>query len=218
VSAFPEALRVRIRQSGVIATVTVPDAARAVELARVLSDAGIHAIELTLRTDAAIEAIRAVKAHVPEILLGAGTVLRPEQVEAVRAAGADFAVAPGCNPVVMEAAKSAALPFAPGIATASDIEQALMAGADLLKYFPAESSGGLRHLTDLSAPFRHLEIQFIPLGGLREETFMDYLQSGLCIAIGGSWIAPAGEIAAADWDAIRSRAQRARKRMQSGLS
>jgi 2-dehydro-3-deoxyphosphogluconate aldolase/(4S)-4-hydroxy-2-oxoglutarate aldolase len=216
--SFPDDLKKRIRRSGVIAVVTVPDASHAVELAKVLLESGIGAIELTLRTEAAVEAIGAVKAHIPEMLVGAGTVIRPDQVKAVKDAGADFAVSPGCNPVVLEAATKATLPFAPGISTASDIEHALMAGANILKYFPAETSGGLKHLKPLSAPFRHLGLQFIPLGGLREDTFMDYLQSDLCIAIGGSWIAPEGDIMAGDWDAIGSRAKRARERMQTYLS
>lgn len=214
--AFPDRLKERLRQSGTIVVTTVPDPGKAVELARTLLDSGLGAIELTLRTEAAVDAVRAVKSEVPEMLVGAGTVIRPEQVEAVQQAGADFAVSPGCNPAVLSEARSAALPFAPGIATASDIEQALAAGANVLKYFPAETSGGLAHLSTLAAPFRHLGLQFIPLGGLRERTFMEYLRHELCLAIGGSWIAPADEIADGDWDTIRSRAKTARKLMKEG--
>lgn len=215
--AFPDPLKKRLRQSGTIVVTTVPDAGKAVELARTLLDSGLGAIELTLRTEGAVDAIRAVKSEVPGMLVGAGTVIRPEQVEAVQQAGADFAVSPGCNRVVLSEARSAALPFAPGIATASDIEQALAAGANVLKFFPAETSGGLAHLSTLAAPFRHLGLQFIPLGGLRERTFMEYLRHELCLAIGGSWIAPADEIAGGNWDTIRSRAKAARSLMKEGI-
>lgn len=212
---FSENLQRRIEQAGVIAVVTVREEAGAVELAQVLSGAGIHAIELTLRTETALDCLRAVKKEVPQMLVGAGTVLSPGQVAAVREAGADFAVSPGCRPAVLAEAAEQHLAFAPGIATASDIENALAAGANLLKYFPAETSGGLAHLRTVAAPFRHLGLRFIPLGGIHEDTFCDYLREDLCLAIGGSWIARPEEIAARDWEAISAKARRAREKMET---
>jgi 2-dehydro-3-deoxyphosphogluconate aldolase/(4S)-4-hydroxy-2-oxoglutarate aldolase len=136
----------RVQRCGVIAVLIVDQAQDAIPLAQALLAGGIDAMELTLRTPAALDALRRIKAEVPKMLVGAGTVLTPEQVSEVAAAGADFAVSPGMNPRVVLAARELGLPFAPGIATPSDIEQAIECGCKLLKFFPAEPLGGLSYL------------------------------------------------------------------------
>jgi 2-dehydro-3-deoxyphosphogluconate aldolase/(4S)-4-hydroxy-2-oxoglutarate aldolase len=199
----------KIRCSGVIAVLTLDDAKLAVPLARALVAGGITAMELTLRTPAALEALRAIVAEVPELLAGAGTVLTPKQVAEVRAAGAAFAVAPGMNPKVIKAAAKEGLFFMPGIATPSDIELAVEQGCRALKFFPAEPCGGLSYLKNMAAPYAHLGLRFVPLGGVSTGNVRAYLQDPLILAVGGSWLAPRERIAAQDWPAITKTAQEA---------
>ena len=192
----------KIFSSGVIAVLVIDDAKHAVPLAKALLAGGIDTIELTLRTQAAFEAAAAIKKNVPEITLGFGTVINTEQVKAVVDAGADFAVAPGCNPKVITEAYKQGLSFGPGIMTPSDIEIAVDLGCSLLKYFPAESSGGMDHLTNMVAPYQYLGLQFIPLGGCNMSNAASYLKSPLISAIGGSWIANRSLIQAENWEQI----------------
>jgi 2-dehydro-3-deoxyphosphogluconate aldolase/(4S)-4-hydroxy-2-oxoglutarate aldolase len=199
----------QVRRSGVIAVLTLDDARLAVPLARALVAGGITAMELTLRTPAALEALRAIVAEVPELLAGAGTVLTPQQVGAVRAAGAAFAVAPGTNARVIEAAREEGLFFMPGVATPSDIELAVECDCRALKFFPAEPCGGLAYLKNMAAPYAHLGLRFVPLGGITTANVRGYLQDPLILAVGGSWLAPRERIAAEDWPAITQTAQEA---------
>ena len=166
-------------------------------------------IELTLRTDVALDAIREIKAGVPGMTVGAGTLIFPEQVQAVVDAGADFGVAPGFLLSVAEAAVDAGLPFAPGIAVPSDVEGALSIGFRVLKFYPAEPMGGLRYLTAMSAPYAHLGLRFVPLGGVNMLNLESYLSSPLVGAVGGSWIASRELINAADWRQIETNAREA---------
>lgn len=214
-SQLPESVVNRLSACGVVAVLVVDDASDAVPLARALLDGGIDAMELTLRTPAALEALAAIKAHVPEMLAGIGTILRPEQVRQVYDAGAAFGVAPGLNPRVVEAAQKIALPFAPGIATPSDLERALEMGCRDVKFFPAEPLGGLKYLKSLAAPYAHLGVRFVPLGGLTLENMGSYLADPLVLAVGGSWLAPRDLIQAGDWGAIRDRAAAARNAVQA---
>jgi 2-dehydro-3-deoxyphosphogluconate aldolase/(4S)-4-hydroxy-2-oxoglutarate aldolase len=163
-------------------------------------------MELTLRTEAALDALASIRSAVPEMLAGVGTVLTPDQVRAVRDAGASFGVAPGLNRTVLDAARDADLPFAPGVATPSDIESALEYGCRVLKFFPAEPSGGLPYLKSMAAPYAHLGLRFIPLGGLNEDNLGEWLASPLVAAVGGSWIAPRELICTRDWTEIGGRA------------
>jgi 2-dehydro-3-deoxyphosphogluconate aldolase/(4S)-4-hydroxy-2-oxoglutarate aldolase len=181
-----------------------------VPLAKALLKGGVDAIELTLRTPVAVEAGKAIKKEVPEILLGFGTVLTTEQVKAVAGAGADFAVAPGCNPRVIAQAQKEGLPFAPGVMTPTDIEIAIEQGCRVLKYFPAETSGGLEHLINMVAPYQYLELKFIPLGGCNMDNARSYLESPLITAIGGSWLAKGPVIQAENWEAITANAKEIR--------
>jgi 2-dehydro-3-deoxyphosphogluconate aldolase/(4S)-4-hydroxy-2-oxoglutarate aldolase len=200
----------KIDNTGIIAVLIVDEVKHAVPLAKALLAGGVDTIELTLRTPAAIDAAKAIKNEVPEITLGFGTVLTIDQVKAVVDVGADFAVSPGCNPKIINEANKQELSFAPGIMTPSDIEIAMQAGCRILKFFPAETSGGLKHLESMSAPYNYLGLKFIPLGGCNINNASSYLQSDLITAIGGSWIAKRSLIQSEDWTAITNNAKEIR--------
>lgn len=207
--AFPTELADRIARGGIIAVIVLDEAAHAAPLADALMAGGIEAVELTLRTPNSLEGIQAMRAHAPSMIVGAGTVLSPEQVAQVCDAGAHFAVAPGASRRVMQAAADAGLPFAPGVATPSDIETALEYNCRLMKFFPAEVSGGISCLRAMSAPYRHLGIRYIPLGGLNADNILPYVRDDQVAALGGSWIASREHIAARDWAGIAARAKQA---------
>lgn len=201
----------KIDQSKVIAVLTIDSIERAVPLARILLAEGICAMELTLRTPQAMECLIRIVNEVPEMIAGVGTVIRPDQVREAKANGAVFAVAPGTNRSVLQAAKDEGLFFAPGIMTPSDIETALEFDCRLMKFFPAETSGGLKHLQSIAAPYAHLKLRFIPLGGVNEKNMTEYLRNPLIAAVGGSWLACPEEIRTADWTAIGTKAHVAAK-------
>ena len=207
--AFNRELAAQINQCGVIAVLVIDDAEDAVPLAKTLLDNGVSAMELTLRTPAALAALRKIRKEVPQMIAGAGTVLTPAQVDEVYEAGAAFAVAPGLNRRVIERARQLGLSFAPGIMTPSDIEAGLELGCRMLKFFPAETTGGLKHLKAMAAPYQHLKLSFIPLGGITAENMQSYVEYPLTGAIGGSWIAKREAIAAKNWDLIGKNAAEA---------
>jgi 2-dehydro-3-deoxyphosphogluconate aldolase/(4S)-4-hydroxy-2-oxoglutarate aldolase len=208
-TSFSEPILEKIRQQKIIAVVVVDYAEDAVPLARALYDGGISAIELTLRTPSAFDALHRILQHCPETIAGAGTVISTSQVAKAVEIGAAFAVAPGLNPDVVRAAKEARLPFAPGIVTPTDIEAAYSLDCKLLKFFPAEPSGGITYLNAISGPYAHLGLEYIPLGGLDENNFTRYLALKNVPAVGGSWIAPRDLIQKKDWSTITANAQRA---------
>jgi len=152
----------KIDDSGVIAVLVVDEVKHAVPLASALLAGGVDTIELTLRTPAALDAAKVIKDEVPEITLGFGTVLTVDQVKAVVDVGADFAVSPGCNPKIIAEANKQGLSFAPGIMTPTDIEIAIQEGCRILKFFPAATSGGIKHLESMAAPYNYLGLKFIP--------------------------------------------------------
>jgi 2-dehydro-3-deoxyphosphogluconate aldolase/(4S)-4-hydroxy-2-oxoglutarate aldolase len=191
-----------LRRAGVLAVLMIDRVEHAVPLARALLAGGVTAIELTLRTDAALESLRHIRAEVPEMMAGVGTILTLEQVSDVIEAGGSFGVAPGMNPRVVAEAQRLGLPFAPGVCTPTDIEHALEAGCKLLKFFPCEPCGGLPYLRTIAAPFMHLGVQFIPLGGVNAANAATYLKEPSVLALGGSWLAPKELIAKGDWQAI----------------
>ncbi len=195
-----------ISDSGIIAVLIIDNVQHAIPLAKALLKGGVDSIELTLRTPAALEAAKQIKKTLPEINLGFGTVLTLDQLKTVADLGADFAVAPGCNPKIIMEAKRHGLSFAPGIMTPSDIEIAIENGCRILKFFPAETSGGIRHLISMSAPYQHLGLQFIPLGGVNMKNAKEYLESPLISAIGGSWVANRQLIQNEDWNTITNNA------------
>jgi 2-dehydro-3-deoxyphosphogluconate aldolase / (4S)-4-hydroxy-2-oxoglutarate aldolase len=199
----------RLSSACIIAVLVIDRATDAVPVAEALVAGGVRAIELTLRTPAAFEALRKIRRFVPDMLAGVGTVLRPDQVTQAVDAGAEFGVAPGSNPRVMESALRAGLPFAPGICTPSDIEQALQYERRFLKFFPAEPSGGLAFLRFMAAPYAHLGLKYLPLGGITISNMADYLREPFVGAIGGSWFAPREVIAASEWTRITAAAREA---------
>lgn len=204
-----ENLTDRLKKARIVAVLAVNDPAGAVDLAKALCDGGVTALEMTLRTQRAFECVSAIAGAGLPLTLGVGTILTPEQAREAKSRGADFGVSPGCNVKVIDAAAEAGLPFAPGIMTPSEIEQALEHGCKLMKFFPAESSGGMKHLQSMAAPYKHLGISFIPLGGLKLSNMKSYTDSPLVTAIGGSWIAPTSLIDAKDWVQIRKNAEEA---------
>lgn len=204
-----ENLTDRLKKARIVAVLAVNDPAGAVDLAKALCDGGVTALEMTLRTQRALECVSAIAGAGLPLTLGVGTILTPEQAREAKSRGADFGVSPGCNVRVIDAAAEAGLPFAPGIMTPSEIEQALEHGCKLMKFFPAESSGGMKHLQSMAAPYKHLGISFIPLGGLKLSNMKSYTDSPLVTAIGGSWIAPTSLIDAKDWAQIRKNAEEA---------
>jgi len=208
-SSFPESLLAQIQQGGIVATLTIDDPDDAVPLAHALADGGVHCLELTLRTATALESLRRIRAEVPQVIVGAGTVLTPSQAKECKDAGAAFGVAPGTNPRVIAEAQRLGLPFAPGICTPSDIEHALEAGCTLMKFFPSEPCGGLAYLRTIAAPFAHLGVKFIPLGGVDSSNIENYLKEDFVPAVGGSWMAPRLLVQRKEWEALTTRARHA---------
>jgi len=199
---FDPELSRRISECGIVAVLILDRVEDAVHVARSLVTGGVTAIELTFRTPAALEALIEVRAEIPEMIVGAGTILTPDQVQSAKETGAHFGVAPGVNPKVLAAAREAGLSFAPGVTTSSDIEAALEFDCRLLKFFPAEPSGGLPYLNAIAAPYLHFDIKFIPLGGLNPNNMASYLQDSKIAALGGSWLAPRDLIKAGAWKEI----------------
>lgn len=145
--------------------------------------------------------------------MGVGTILTPEQAIGVKEAGAAFGVAPGLNQRVVQAAQSVQLPFAPGIATPSELETALELGCRLVKFFPAEAAGGLKYLKSMAAPYAHLGVQYFPLGGVNAGNMAGYLDREDVLAVGGSWIVQGQLVADKDWAGIAARAKEVRAQL-----
>ena len=208
---FEESLVSRLEASGVLAVLILESVEAAVPVARALLAGGVDCVELTLRTPVAMEALRRIRAEVPEMMVGAGTILTVEQVREAKAAGAAFGVAPGMNPRVVTAAREAGLSFAPGVCTPTDIELALEQGCRVMKFFPAELSGGLAYLRAIGAPFAHLGVRFIPLGGLGATNAESYLREESVLALGGSWLATKAAIEGERWEDVSEQARLARE-------
>ncbi len=204
-----------IAAARLIAVLVVDELESAIPVAESLLKGGVTAMELTLRTPVALEAAAAITAAFPEMMVGIGTVIFPKQVDDAVSAGAAFGVSPGVNPAVIQRAAEAGLPFGPGIMTPTDIDVAIQEGCRLLKFFPAESSGGLAHLSNIAAPYAHLGLKFIPLGGIGSANLMSYLNHDLIAAVGGSWLAPRDVIRAKDWVTIEANARDAMTAIQS---
>lgn len=181
----------------------------AVNAARALCAGGLHTMELTLRTPAAEDCIAAIRREVPEMKVGAGTVLALDQLDRVAKLGAAFAVAPGLNPKIVRRAQEIGLPFAPGVMTPTDVETALELGCKVQKFFPASVAGGLEMLKALAGPYAHTGVKFIPLGGVNAANMRDYLALSVVGAVGGSWLLDKKLIAAKDWAGITKLAREA---------
>jgi 2-dehydro-3-deoxyphosphogluconate aldolase/(4S)-4-hydroxy-2-oxoglutarate aldolase len=185
--------------SPVIAVVGLADASKAAPLARALVAGGVRAIEITLRTPAALEAVRQA-AGVEGAVVGAGTVLNPADFHAAQAAGARFIVSPGLTPELLDCARESGLPYLPGVATASELMQGLTRGLARFKLFPAEAIGGRTLLRSFAGPFPH--VRFCPTGGITPELVPEYMKLSNVACVGGSWLAPEAMLAAGDWSGL----------------
>ncbi len=195
----------RIGQIGVVPVIAIESVEHALPLADALLRAELPVIEITFRTAAAEQVIRTLVEHRPELLVGAGTVLTLDNVRAAKDAGAQFALAPGTNPMVIEASASVGLPFMPGVCTPSDVEAALACGRTALKFFPAEASGGVPAIRSLWATYKHMGIHFVPTGGIKAENLSDYLKTPGVSAVGGTWLAKPEDLAEGRFDEIEKR-------------
>ena len=191
----------------VIPVLTVRDAEDGVAQARALVAGGLPAIEVTLRTPKALEAIRAIRDRVEGAFVGAGTILRPEQIAAACEAGARFLVSPGASPRLAEAAAAAPVPFLPGAATASEAIALMELGFRYLKFFPAEAIGGAKHLSSVAAPLP--ELKFCPTGGIDLAKAPTYLALENVVCVGGSWMLPRSALTAGDYSEVERLAREA---------
>ena len=196
-----------LSRAPVIPVLTIEDPATAVPLAVALRDGGLTVIEVTLRTAAAFDALRRITGEVEGIVAGAGTLLEAEQISGAKACGAAFLVSPGATPALLDAADDARAPMLPGVATASEAMALLERGITHMKFFPAEPAGGLAYLKALSAPLP--DVRFCPTGGITIANAPDYLALGNVVCVGGSWVAPAGRVAAGDFAAVTALAREA---------
>ena len=199
----------KIARLGVVPVIAIDSAKDALPLADALIAGGLPVAEITFRTPAAAEVIRAIAEKRPEMLVGAGTVLNRESLLLAAEAGAKFAVAPGLNPSTVEAARQLGLPFVPGTANPSDVELGLAYDCKLLKFFPAEALGGVKLLKAIYAPYKHTGVRFMPTGGVKPDNLADYLSCPAVAAVGGTWLAKPADIAAGKWDEITARCKAA---------
>ncbi|ROQ69366.1 2-keto-3-deoxy-phosphogluconate aldolase [Streptomyces sp. 840.1] len=181
----------------VVPVVVLEDAADAVPLARALVAGGLPAIEVTLRTAAALDAIKAIAAEVPDAMVGAGTVISARNVSDTVAAGARFLVSPGWTDTLLDAMKASGVPFLPGVSTTSEVVALLERGVTEMKFFPAEAAGGTAYLKALSAPLP--QARFCPTGGISLASAPSYLALPNVGCVGGSWMVPADAVASGDW-------------------
>jgi 2-dehydro-3-deoxyphosphogluconate aldolase/(4S)-4-hydroxy-2-oxoglutarate aldolase len=210
--ATPDETLARLRAVRIVPVITIEDPEDAVPLARALAEGGLPCAEITFRTARAPEALQRICAEAPELLAGAGTVLTSDQAKRARDAGAQFIVAPGFNPRVVDYCLENNIPVYPGIATPTEVEMALEKGLKTLKFFPAEPMGGLDFIKAIAAPY--VDVNFMPTGGINLTNVMHYLAFKRIVACGGSWMAPADWIAAKQFERIREASQRASELVQ----
>jgi len=191
----------------VIPVIVINDPDHAVPLAQALVTGGIRVLEITLRSDAALEAIRRIRSNVPEALVGAGTVLSGQDLQAVAEAGGYFAISPGLTPSLLAAEEQVNIPLIPGVASASELMIALEAGLTELKFFPAQAAGGVEMLKSFAGPFP--QVRFCPTGGITPENYGEYLALKNVACVGGSWLVPMKKITQGDWGALTQLAREA---------
>lgn len=195
-----KAFQDQLEFTGIIPVIKLEDTSKAAELAKALRDGGINAAEVTFRAAGADKVISDMTKAYPDMLVGAGTVLTAEQCDAAIEAGAKFCVAPGLNAKVVKHCLDRGVPFAPGVANGSQIEEAMELGLDFVKFFPAEAAGGLAYIKSVAAPYSNMK--FMPTGGINENNLNTYLGFKKIICCGGSWIVPDKLIKACDWAGI----------------
>ncbi|WP_375783589.1 bifunctional 4-hydroxy-2-oxoglutarate aldolase/2-dehydro-3-deoxy-phosphogluconate aldolase [Bradyrhizobium sp. Pha-3] len=203
-----------IRQATVIPVLTIERLEDAVPLAKALVAGGVRTLEVTLRTAVAVDAARAIVAEVPDAVVGIGTILNGDDLARAEALGAKFGISPGATPELLKAVAASRLPFAPGIATASELMQALAHGFDVVKFFPAEQAGGIKALRALAGPFPNVRV--CPTGGIGETNAATWLAEPNVLAVGGSWLCPAADIRAGNWAGITAMCAKAMKTLKAG--
>ena len=207
-----EKLTELLKSGCVIPVLTIERLADAVPLARALVAGGVRVLEVTLRTLVALPAAKAIMADVPEAVVGIGTILNQDDLARAEDIGAQFGISPGATPELLRAAAASPLPFAPGIATASDLMQAQAHGFGPVKFFPAEQSGGIKALRALAGPFP--DMRFCPTGGIGEANAATWLAEPNVVAVGGSWLCPAADIRSGNWSGITAMCERAMKSLK----
>ncbi len=211
-SARQAALEQILIPARIVPVLTIDRVEDGVPLARALVAGGVKVLEVTFRTEAAAAAAKAIIAEVPEAIVGIGTVLNADDLRRAHELGARFAVSPGATPELLVAAADSALPLLPGVVTASEIMQAQAKGFNLLKFFPAEQAGGIPMLRALAGPFP--KMRFCPTGGIDGSNVATWLAEPNVIAAGGSWLCPASDIKAANWEVITGRCIDAMKHLR----
>jgi len=202
-----------LQRAPVIPVLVIDRVADAVPLARALVAGGLPVLEVTLRTPVALQAIAAIANEVEGALVGAGTVVRPEEFDQVARAGGMFAISPGATPALLQAGRASALAYLPAVSTVSELMCGLEAGYDAFKFFPAQACGGTAALNAIAGPFP--EVRFCPTGGIAPGNFLDYLRLPNVCCVGGSWLAPRARMTQGDWSGITALAQEAVSRAQS---
>jgi 2-dehydro-3-deoxyphosphogluconate aldolase/(4S)-4-hydroxy-2-oxoglutarate aldolase len=192
----------RIYEKRIIPAATVASPEQGLALAEALLAGGLDVVEFTFRTEGAAGAIRRVLAKHPSMLVGAGTVLTEAQFDAAVEAGARFVVAPGLNTELVARAATRGVPFIPGVMTPTEVDRAIRAGSNLLKFFPSEAMGGVAVLKALAGPFKHTGVKFVPTGGVDETNLRSYLDVPVVAAVGGSWMVSQKLVEGRDWGAI----------------
>jgi len=199
-----------LRQGPVVPVMVIHKLEHAVPLANALLAGGIRVLEITLRTPVAVESIRVLRREVPDAIVGAGTVTRGEELDAVVEAGAAFAISPGLTAELLDAANRGPIPLIPGIATVSELMTGMAQGYDHFKFFPAEAAGGVRMVQAIAGPFPR--VAFCPTGGITSANYREYLALGNVACVGGSWVAPQGAMDQGDWARIAALAREAVER------
>jgi 2-dehydro-3-deoxyphosphogluconate aldolase/(4S)-4-hydroxy-2-oxoglutarate aldolase len=200
-----------LAQYRVIPVIAIDDVQAAVPMADALIEGGLPVAEITFRTAAAGEVMATLKRERPNLILGAGTILSIENLRRANQCGAQFGVAPGFNPKIVEEAVQLNMPFIPGVATPSEIETAMGFGLKVLKFFPAGALGGDKMVKALSGPYAHMGVQFVPTGGVNLQNLENYLLLPTVAMVGGTWIAKKDAIAGGKWDQIRENCRQVRE-------
>ena len=200
------------KSNRIVPVLTIQKVEDAVPLARALVAGGVRMLEVTLRTPVAIEAAQAIIANVPDAIVGIGTILSADDLARAETLGAKFGISPGATPELLKAAAASALSFAPGIATASELMQALAHGFDIVKFFPAEQAGGIKGLRALAGPFPN--VRFCPTGGIGETNAATWLAEPNVVAVGGSWLCQPVDLKSGNWAGITAMCERSIKALK----
>lgn len=196
-----------VEVTSVMPVMVVDNIEQAVPLAHALVKGGIRVLEITLRTAGALDAVRAIRAAVPDAIVGVGTISTPAQLAASIEAGAQFGVSPGSTPTLLAAVAASGLPFLPGVATTSEVMQAMEYGFNVMKLFPAVPVGGIKLLESIGGPFP--QAAFCPTGGVNPQNAVDFFRLPNVVCVGGSWLTPRAVVQAGDWEAITRLAEEA---------